>query len=69
MTHPSYTVTCSCGRRTTIEWEGECYVSLAPFWDSSYPAGWTCGREGHTQRVPPKKLEPTPAYTRLNVLL
>lgn len=52
---PSYIVTCSCGRRALIQWDGFQYFSTSPGWDSWNPAGWNCGREGHTQRVPPQR--------------
>ena len=54
-TPPDYRITCSCGRQCLIHWHpsDHQYFTLSPNWRPSYPAGWTCGRESHTQRVPP----------------
>jgi hypothetical protein len=69
----SYRVTCSCRRKAIIRWapllrhgRGR-YVTLEPGWSPSMQ-GWTCGREGHKQLVPPQPLgAKTPQLQKITV--
>lgn len=62
-----YLITCSCGRRTQIHWNGQRYFALSSNWTATYPEGWTCGRAGHTQRAPPRPIQPAP--TELGLII
>jgi len=56
MTHPTFVVQCSCGRKTYLHWHEPLhrYISTDVGWFPSWPAGWTCGRANHQQVVPPQ---------------